>query len=130
MHRVKLIMGFLMLLVYSLILVHDFIPHHTHLGTEYVNFSNFDHIHSNSDCDHEHECQFPFHQHNINEAGLYSSSTTLVVNVPFEFESMLQKINMMDDNPLDIINSYTKIQALDYGEPEITSTSLRGPPNA
>lgn len=130
MRKVKLIIGFLMLLVYSLILVHDFIPHHTHSGTEYVYFHNSEHIHSHSDCDHEHECQFPFHQHNINEAGLFLSPVALVVNVPFQLELNLQELHLTDDNPSDFVNLYAKIQTLDYREPEITSTSLRGPPNA
>lgn len=130
MNKMKVIMGLLMLLVYGLILVHNFIPHHTHSNIEYVHIHSSNEIHSHSDCDHEHECQFPFHQHNINEAGLFLSSTTLVVNIPFEFESKLQKLDLMLDNPLIVINYYTQILALDYGEPEITSTSLRGPPNA
>lgn len=131
MRKMKLIIGFLMLLVYSLILVHNFIPHHTHSGTEYVHFHNTDEIHSLSECDHnDFECQFPFHQHNINETSLFLSPTTLIVNVPFQFELNIQELNTVDDNSMDIINSYTQVQILDYGEPDITSSSLRGPPNA
>jgi len=130
MRKMKIIIGFLLLLVYSLILVHDFIPHHTHSGTEYVHFHNLDEIDSHSDCDHEHECQFPFHQHNINEAGLFLSPVALVVNMPFQFELNLQELDLTDDNLSDNVNSYTQIQTLDYCEPDITSSSLRGPPNA
>lgn len=130
MPKMKVIIGLLMLLVYSLILVHDFIPHHTHANIEYIHIHSTDLVHSHSDCDHEYECQFPFHQHNINEAGLFVSRTTLVVNVPFEFDSSFLELYIMDDVPLSVNTSYTDIQILDYGEPEITSTSLRGPPNA
>ena len=130
MPKMKMIIGTLMILVYSLILVHNFIPHHTHSNIEYVHIHSSDEIHSHSDCDHEHECEFPFHQHNINEAGLFRSSTSLVVSIPFEFESKLQKLHLILDDPSIVDQSYAQIQILDYGEPEITSASLRGPPIA
>lgn len=124
----KFLMGFLMLLVYSSILVHDFIPHHTHSGIEYVYFQTSDQVHHHSDCDHEQECQFPFHHHNINEAGLFFSPIAIEVDHPFQFDLNLPEFSLADDNPPEEFSLYAKIQALDYCEPDITATSLRGPP--
>lgn len=120
-----------MLFVYGLILVHDFIPHHEHLGEYFVHtHDHCDGEHSHSDCEGDHECDFPFHQHSINEAGLFMSPSMLVVNVPILIQIDLEEFILVEQLNNDLSDHYSQYQALKHCEPEISSSSLRGPPLA
>ncbi len=132
MHRMKILFGCILLMVYSMILIHDFIPHHTHAGEQYVFIHHHSHTQDangeHSDCEFPHECDFPFHQHNINEAALFFTPSLTVVNVPVLSEIVLQELILEDEQCSENPSFYSYYQYLDYCEPDISATSLRGPP--
>ena len=130
----KKITAIVFLLMYSFIMIHDFLPHHHHNGQEFVQYQYDD------QCDHEHEnkpadnctetdkCNFPFHQHNAQEAGIYLAS----VKEEFTFSEISLQIIFSICTDLQLKTEEMEPVPYNappvYKEPLLTSFSLRGPP--
>ena len=133
--------------MYSFILVHDFLPHHFHNGQEYVDYnetkSDGSHDCSEHDtqlqfcdnaeddcCNETNKCNFPFHQNNLNEAGVYLSQihdditfSTFAIQIIYSV-FIDPQIDNEDRNEIPI-----ELPPV-YKEPDLGSFSLRGPPQA
>ncbi len=113
--------------VYTIIVGHDLMPHHHHHTNtcQVHDYSGVDSHHS--DCDHSNTCKFPFHQHSLDEAGVFLNNPSVELN--------FGNINISPKNLFDysdvILHSCDKtlfeyIPPV-YKGPELTSFSLRGP---
>ena len=121
---VRRLISILLIAIYAIIFSHDFVPHHHH--TDACSSQDYHHNTSSTSDD----CQFPFHQHDINEAGTFINTASLNLN----FDNLnLSPTNVF--NYLDVESFAFEIIKVDfippiYKGPDFPSISFRGPPLA
>lgn len=110
--------------IYAIVFSHDFVPHHQH--TDACSSQDYHHnTSSNSD-----DCQFPFHQHDINEAGTFINTTSLKLNfdninlIPSDLFGDID-VALFEDEEIDV-----EFIPLLYKDSNLFSISFRGPPLA
>jgi hypothetical protein len=147
----KAIISFVLLLIYSVILAHDLLPHHHHFGHDHVNLTNTDshthsrHDHSDGSADHHHfslvdrdwdrdcsnsqECNFPFHLHSIDDSGEFLNTNTQINFSSPLIATVITLLNSDFEEELEK-NAVPDFIPYIYKGPDISSFSLRGPPLA
>lgn len=120
------IISILLFVIYAVIVTHDFVPHHHHTD---VCTSHHHHHHHHGDCEHSHDdCQFPYHQHSLDEAGVFLNNSGITVN--FELHNLSPK-NLFDyEDVLTYSSPQHQIAFIPpvYKGPDLTSATFRGPP--
>ena len=126
---VRRLISIFLIAIYAIIVGHDLMSHHhqTSVCQEHTYQSpNLNH----NDCDHSNTCEFPFHQHNMDEAGVFLNASTLELN--FDYQN-LSPTDLFDY--LDAVHYTSEIILVDftptiYKGPDLSSAKLRGPPLA
>lgn len=118
------LISILLIAIYAIVFTHDFRPHHHH--TEACS-SKDNHHHTSSNSD---DCQFPFHQHDINEAGTFINTESFKLN--FDNLNLIPSDLFGDIDFVFFGNEQLDVKFIPpiYKGPDFSSISFRGPPLA
>ncbi len=106
--------------VYAIVFSHDFIPHHHHTNecaSTHHNTSN-----------QSEDCKFPFHQHNLDEAGLILNNSGVFISFDIHNLSPKEIFNYADVIEYENDKLFVDLIQPVYKGPDLTSISHRGPP--
>jgi len=121
---VRRLISTLLIAIYAIVFSHDFVPHHHHTDA----CSSRDN-HHNTSSDSE-DCHFPFHQHDMNEAGTFINTASLKLNfdnlnlIPSDLFGDVD-VALFEDEQIGLVF----IPSI-YKDPNFSSVSFRGPPLA
>ena len=112
----------LLIAIYAIVFSHDFMPHHHHTDA----CASHDHHHNSSS--HSDDCQFPFHKHSMDEAGVFLNNSGIVIN--FDINNISPKELFSYADVIEFENDKILIDYIlpVYKGPDLTSFSYRGPP--
>jgi len=121
---VRRIISILLIAIYAIVFSHDFVPHHHHTDA-CSSQDNHHNTSSNSD-----DCQFPFHQHDINEAGTFINTASFKLN--FDNFNLIPSDLFGDIDVAIFEDEQIGLEFIPpiYKDPKFSSVSFRGPPLA
>lgn len=129
--NIRRLISVLLIAIYAIIIGHDVMSHHHHHESTACQISNHPNLisdHNHNGCSHTNDCGFPFHQHSMDEAGVFRNNA----NLEIKFDKFkLSPLNLFDNE--NVVFYTEKSISVDFitpvcKGPELSSESLRGPP--